>query len=232
MRNRSVQHVVFSLMGVVVFASGVLAQRGEFAQSQRANADALRNYTWKTRTELRLQGESKAVTLEQVRYDMDGRLQKTTIGGSRVAEEAGGRGGPLRQRVVAKKKEEFAELMSALSALAASYAHLSPDRLESFAKTADVSRGLGAQTGSLRIHGQNVLWPNDDMAILIDPQAFTMRRVEIDSVLDGQQVHIVADYRSLANGLTYQARSVLSYPSKGVEVTVESFELQFVGRVR
>jgi hypothetical protein len=39
----------------------------------------------------------------------------------------------------------------------------------------------------------------------------------------------VADYRSLDNGLTYQARAVLRYPEKEVELTVESFEYRHVG---
>ena len=70
---------------VVLIALGsalVLAQEPpSFAASQKANAQALRKYTWKSRTELKLKGESKNVKLEQVRYDMDGKLQKTPLGG-------------------------------------------------------------------------------------------------------------------------------------------------------
>jgi hypothetical protein len=51
-----------------------------FAESQKANAQALRQYSWKSRTEIKLKGESKNVTLEQVRYDENGKLQKTPIG--------------------------------------------------------------------------------------------------------------------------------------------------------
>ena len=62
-------------------ASLLLAQGGApFAESQKANAQALRQYTWKSRTELKLKGESKSVKLEQVRYDLNGKLQKTPIG--------------------------------------------------------------------------------------------------------------------------------------------------------
>ena len=53
-----------------------LAQ-AQFAESQKANAQALRQYTWKSRTEIKLKGESKNVKLEQVRYDATGALQKT-----------------------------------------------------------------------------------------------------------------------------------------------------------
>jgi hypothetical protein len=59
-----------------------------------------------------------------------------------------------------------------------------------------------------------------------------MRRVEITTALDAKPVHLVADYRSLDNGLTYQARAVLRYPDKQMDLTVENFEYQFIGRAR
>jgi hypothetical protein len=71
---------VSALMCAIAVA-GMSAQQREFSQAQRANADALRDYTWKSRTELRLKGEPRNVRLEQVRYDLDGRLQKAQIGG-------------------------------------------------------------------------------------------------------------------------------------------------------
>jgi hypothetical protein len=81
-------------------------------EAQRANAAALREYTWKSRTELTLKGETRSVRLEQVRYDLDGRLQKTQIGRTPGQSQGAGSGrgrsaGPLRQRVIAEKQEEF-----------------------------------------------------------------------------------------------------------------------------
>ena len=75
---------------LIALASGlVLAQEPpSFAASQKANAQALRQYSWKSRTELKLKGESKNVKLEQVRYDLDGKLQKTPLGGSPQAAPA------------------------------------------------------------------------------------------------------------------------------------------------
>src|SRR3972149_9721364 len=57
-------------------------QKEQFAQAQKDNAAALRQYTWKTRTEIKLKGESKSMKLEQVRYDLDGKLEKTPIDGA------------------------------------------------------------------------------------------------------------------------------------------------------
>jgi hypothetical protein len=213
---------------------GAAEPNAEFVRAQQANKTALREYTWKSRTELKLKGESKNVTLEQVRYDFDGNLQKTRIGGS-PAEEGPARGrlgGPLRQAIVAHKKEAFKDLMEGLAALAGSYANLPQRSLQMFAGQATFSKGVGAEQGTIRAHGRNVLAPDDSMAIWVDPTSYMMRRVEIATALDTKPVHLAADYRSLDNGLTYQARAGLRYPSKEVELTVEAFEYQYVGTPR
>ncbi len=219
---------------VVALGATVSAQQREFVDAQRANAEALRSYIWKSRTELKLEGEIVNVRLEQVRYDFDGRQQKTQIGGSTPSSEAGGRraGGPIRNRVVAKKKEEFKELMGDLATLAGSYAQLPPETLKTFAARATITKSQGIDGGSLRVQGRGVLSATDEMTVWIDPAKFMIRRVEVTTALEGKPVFITADYRSLENGLTYQTRSILRYPDKQLDVAIENFDYEFVGRPR
>jgi hypothetical protein len=217
-------------------AIAIAQQKEAFVQAQQANKAALREYTWKRRTELKLKGESKKVTMEQVRYDVDGKLQKTPIGGGpepppqeQPAGRRGRRGGRVKEKVIENKKEEFAELMQNLGALVASYGQLPQDKLQAFAKNATTGKGEGAQAGTVRIQGDNVLVDGDSMSIWIDPTSSMMRRVEIATSLEKKPVSAVSEYRSLDNGPTYQARSVLTYPEKQIELTVENFEYQRVG---
>jgi hypothetical protein len=220
--------VAFTLMTAIASAQ----QKEQFVQAQQANTTALREYTWKRRTELKLKGESKKVTMEQVRYDIDGKLEKTAIGGApeppqeQPAAGRGRRGGRLKQEVIENKKEEFAELMQNLGALAASYGQLPQEKLQDFAKTATVVKGDGADAGTVRIQGANILVEGDSMSIWIDPTSYMMRRVEIGTWLEKKPVSLVSEYRSVDNGPTYQARAVLRYPEKQIELTVENFEYQ------
>ena len=82
---RRIVATVVALLAAITVGS---AQQKEFVQAQQANKAALREYTWKSRTELKLKGESKKLTLEQVRYDIDGKLQKTPIGAPPAQEQA------------------------------------------------------------------------------------------------------------------------------------------------
>jgi hypothetical protein len=215
--------VLIALGSALVLAQGPPS----FAESQKANAQALRQYTWKSRTEIKLKGESKNVKLEQVRYDVDGKLQKTPLGGPPPAAPAaqpqqGGRGGRLKKKVIENKKEEFGEMMQGLGQLVASYGQLPPDKLQAFAANATKGRGEGAMQGTAQIQGLDVLQQGDSMTIWIDPASQMMRRVEIKTIYEKKPATLVADYRSVPNGPTYMARAVLTYPEKNVELTVDN----------
>jgi hypothetical protein len=229
---RTLALLCLSFLGSVAAIAG--APQQEVVKAQRANAAALREYSWKSRTELSLKGETRNVRLEQVRYDLAGRLQKTLIGGQ-SQDSGSGRTrseGPLRQRVIAKKQEDFRDLMNDLAALADSYAHLPPDRIQAFATHATFTKREGIEAGLVRINGRSVPTAGDEMVVWIDPVSAMTRTVEIRTALESKAVHLVADYRSLHNGLTYQARSVLRYPDEQLNLTVENFDRQFEGRRR
>jgi len=217
------------VMTLVAFTSAAVlgaqsARSGDFARAQQANNAALRTYTWKSRTELKVKGETKKVTLEHVRFDIDGQLQKTRIGGTADDLPRGRRGGPIKQRIVAKKIEDFKEEMSALAALAASYGHLSHERLDAFAKGSTIGRDESLYPGTIRIDGRDVLMADDSMTVWIEPATYMTRHVEIRTRFEDDPVRLVADYRTVVNGPTYQARAVLRYPEDQIEVVVENFE--------
>ena len=232
----SIEAGCFALSGVVFLSLGAMAQDKEkFAQAQQQNKEALTQYTWKSRTELKMEGESKNVTLEQVRYDLDGTLQKTQLTGGeeQQAKDSGGRrgrrGGGLKGKIVEKKKAEFAQMMKELGQLVASYAHVPPEKMQAFLKGAMVTPGEGDNAGTLRIQGGDVLREGDAMTIWIDPQTSMMHRVEILTHYEDNVVNSLSEFRSVSGGPTYQARTTLLYPEKEIELTVENYDYEHVG---
>src|SRR4051812_33093936 len=114
MRSLFSRHTRLRIAVMLALSSApLLAQNPpSFADSQKANAQILRQSSWKSRTELKLKGESKSIKLEEVRYDLNGRLQKTSLTPApAAAPPPTGRGGRLKKKIVDNKKEEFAELM-------------------------------------------------------------------------------------------------------------------------
>ena len=235
--SKVVRSVVLVLGASLALAGGFQQHKEQFAQAQKENSAALKQYTWKSRTELKMKDESKNVKLEQVRYDLDGKQQKTSIGEppqQQSKQEAGRRGGRrgrgrAKEKLIENKKEEFAELMKSLGQLVGSYAHLPPDKMQAFAQNATVAQAQGERGDQVLIQGSNALVAGDTMSIWIDSASYGMRRVEIHTSFEGNPVHFTGEFQALTDGPTYPARLKLEYPDKEVELTVESYDYQKVG---
>lgn len=199
----------------------------QFVQSQRKNAEELRQYTWKSRTEIRRGREIKSVQLALMRYDIYGALQKTPITAT-AQPQLPARG--LRGRIAQKMKDEFVDTLQNLEALARSYGELPPEAMQRFIATASVAPDVGLQQTALRLSGQDVRRPGDSMSIWMDRSTRRMRKVDIHAALDGKPVRVVSDYRDLPDGPTYLARSAIDYPSEALTVVAENFDYQRVAR--
>ena len=197
----------------------------KFAQAQKANKAALQQYTWVSRTDIQMKGESKKVKLEQVSHDANGQEQKTPIDGpsqqASSGQEGGGGSGRLKKRIIEKKKKEFAELFQDLGQLLSSYRNLQPEQLQAFVKNAQFSLGQGEYGGTIRITGNDIVQPGDTMSIWIDKQTMLQRRLEIDSALDKKTVLVSADFQNIPN---YMARAILEYPDKEIQIFVDKSE--------
>ena len=60
-------------------AAAQARQDRQFAQAQQENAKKLRQYSWKSRTEVRKGGETKSTQLHLVRYVAEGNVQQTLV---------------------------------------------------------------------------------------------------------------------------------------------------------
>ena len=117
-----------SLSAAVAAQSPDLAAKvAKFAEGAKANAAALRAYSWKQRVQVTLKGEAKPAKLYQMRYDADGKAQKTELTAEAPKTEPekedrgrdrGRRGGDLvKKQIVENKIEDAKEYAAALADL-------------------------------------------------------------------------------------------------------------------
>ena len=198
-----------------------------FAQAQQENAQALKQYTWKSRTEIRKGGETRNVQLNLMRYDIRGTLQKTLIS-TTPQQQLPTRG--LRGHIAQKKKEDFVETLHSLETVAKSYSELPPDRMQRFMATATTTPEIGPQQKLLRITGSDVVKPGDSMSLWVDAVTRKMRKIEIQTALVRKLVRVSSDFQDLPKGPNYMARSVMDYPSEELTVITENFDHELATR--
>lgn len=202
------------------------AQDQKFALAAKQNAAALQQYTWKSQTQIRKEGEVKATKLFSSRYAADGTVVQLLIEEHSASLPKFG----IRGMVARKKKEDAQKLIEALQRLAKSYGELPPAKMQELMKTANATLEKNAPQPLLRIESTGVLQPGDSMILWLDANTRRQKRVEINSSFDEKPVRIVTEFRDLPNGPTYLARSVVDYPSEELTLTIENFDYEHLGR--
>jgi len=202
------------------------AQDQKFAIAAKQNAAALQQYTWKSQTQIRKEGDVKATKLYSNRYAADGTVVQLLLEEESAKLPKFG----IRGMVAKKKKEHAQELIEALQRLAKSYGELPPAKMQEFMKTANASLETNAPQPLLRLESTNILQPGDSMIVWLDANTRRQRRVEINSTFDEKPVRIVTEFRDLLNGPTYVARSVVEYPREELTLTMENFDYEHLGR--
>jgi hypothetical protein len=197
----------------------------QVAAAIKANAQALKTFSYQQRMQLQLKGETKKVTLTQMNYDMNGNLQKTQLS-EQPSGDAPPSGGRLKQRVIARKKGEFKEMMGEIADLVRSYTELPPQQLQTALKQAAFSPGEGDMAGSVQIVMRNVIQSGDSMTIWIDRTAMLYRRAVIATTYEGNPVTTTANYSMLPSGQVHMAQAILNYPKKQVVVQLDNMNYQ------
>jgi len=210
-----------------IFESGLpqAMNSEQVAGAIKANAQALKTFTHQQRMQLQLKGDTKKVTLNQITYDMNGNQQMTQLSEDPPAD-ARPSGGRLKQRVVAKKTDEFKDMMNDIAALVKSYTELPPEQLQASLKQAAFSPGEGDMAGSVQIVMRNVNQSGDSMTIWIDRTAMLYRRASIATTYEGNPVTLLANYAMLPSGQVYMAQAILNYPKKEVVVQIDNSNYQ------
>jgi len=175
----------------------------EVSKRMTSNFQKLREYSWSTQTEVSLKGQQISVTLEKLRYDLDGKLQIIPLGGN------------------GKLSPELQPVISELAQLGLSYAQPNPQQFSSFFAKAEKWQGTD---GTIRIEGQDFLRKGDRL----DIRAKNNRadRLSVETVYgNGTPVNVEAEFRALPNdGPTYVARLEVEVPGDGMTISIENFD--------
>ncbi len=183
--------------------------QGKIASRLAENAKRLRSYSWTMRTEVMVDGRSMSTSVEMTRYDIDGSLQTTPLGGS----------GELTEDVL--------QLVDGVARLALSYAQPDPTKFDRFfQQKASVWEGQGADAGTIRVEGQGYLQLGDKIEIRGRNQR--AETLEVRSSYAGTPLMVEAEYRALPNdGPRFVARLVAQHPRTGLELKIENFDHQY-----
>ncbi|MCG8455736.1 MAG: hypothetical protein MI919_05600 [Holophagales bacterium] len=200
----------------------------QYSQAAKQNAAMLTRYSWKMRTEVNVtvQGEAEQVVkLYEVRFDLDGRPQKTELTAPRAPAEPPKRGIGIRTRIKNAKKQEivaeYKRWAGELSELVESYTTPSAGTMLDFYSEATYTP---VENGLVKVEGRDFLQPGDSVTFVIDAATKAPRSFAFKTLLGRDTVQGNVEYGQAPAGPRYAARTTVHVPAKSVTAKVETYE--------
>ncbi len=157
--------LAFSLPGAFAQNPQLAQKVADIKQASAANKQALARYTWQEQQTISLKGEVKKTVSYQVSVAPDGQQQKIELGSSAAPPPSGGR---IKQRIVARKTDEFQQYGQDVAALAKQYTQPDPQLLQQAYQQGNASIQLGGAPGTVTVVIKNYLKPGDSMTLVFN----------------------------------------------------------------
>jgi hypothetical protein len=217
-RTRTIRGATTLALLLALAAPANAESAREIARGMRVNQQALQDFSWKSRTELKVNGKTKDVQLFDVRYDMDGGLLKRQAQPESTA----------RQRKTSRRGQEPSP---ELKALVDAYTHLTPVTLKEMFGKATIHPGAGDDAELIRVQAEGVRSLGDRVDLWVDRQSRRPRRSEIVTTIDGRTVRIETEFAELNQGPSYPARTRVhtQIKTKPAVLSIENFEFTLEG---
>ena len=194
-------------------------------QAAAENKQKLLQYQWTETTQLTLKGDAKPPTKNSCQYGPDGKVQKTAIGPP-PQEPSGGK---MKQKVIAKKKEEMKDYMQDVKAVLGMYVPPDPQKMQAAYQAGKVS--LNPVSGAVNLVFTDYAQPGDKMTLRFDTATKKITGLNISTYMGEEKdvVTLEVQMGSLPDGTNYEQQTVLNATAKQLVVTITNSNYQKLG---
>jgi len=186
------------------------------------NKQKLQQYQWTETMEPTLKGDPKPVSTYACHYGPDGQVQKTLT--SPPPEQPSG--GRMKQRIIAKKKEEMKDYMGDVKGLLSLYVPPDPQKMQQAYQAGKVS--LNPAEGMVNLIFKDYAQPGDQMTLTFDKAAHKITSLHISTYMGEAKdaVTLQVQMGSLPDGTNYTQQTVLDATAKQLVVTTTNSNYQ------
>lgn len=230
-KNSSVRIAVL-VCTVLVVSAAALGQQlttqervAAFKQSLAKSQTELRKYQWVETTTVTYKGDVKSVKKNTCYYGADGKIQKVPIAEPAPEQaQSGGRGGRLKKKIAANKKEEMTDYMQRAVLLVGHYAPPDPDLVKYSKETDNIKVEPVEPNKVIRLSLPNFYQKGDLLSATLNIAANTIVDVNVSTWLESDKdaVTLKIIFSQLNDGTSYASRTVLDAKAQKIVVTVEN----------
>jgi hypothetical protein len=211
-------------IAMVVFAVVAVSDEGAVdsdelalavADAQKANQAAITQYSWEVKTSLAKDGEEMATSINEMRFNTEGKLESTNVGGeSHVEKKRGFRG--RRQKA---KMEDMGEYLQKVMDLSSKYIFMSKGTLVDVFDRATIKQG----EKSIDITAGNLFVDGDKLFMSVDPTTKLAHQLTFSTKLDEDAINGVVKMDQMEDGPNKPAHVEIEVPSQAIKLTSETY---------
>ena len=137
----------------------------------------------------------------------------------------------MKQKVIAKKKEEMKDYMGQVKSLLGMYVPPDPQRMQQAFQSGKVSLNPNASSGVAQIVFKDYALAGDQMALSFDTAAKRITSVKVNTYLDDPKdaVTLAVQFASLPDSTNYVQKTVLDATAKNLVVTTTNSDYKAPG---
>jgi hypothetical protein len=161
----------------------------------------------------------------QVSVGPDGQQQKIELGSTAAPPPSGGR---IKQRIVARKTEEFQQYGQDVAALAKQYTQPDPQLLQQAYQQGNASIQLGGAPGTVTLVIKNYLKSGDSMTLVFNEHQKMIQSLQVSSYLSDPKdaVTMAVQFIKLQSGVNHVSTAQIDGVSKQMTVAIKNFNYQ------
>ena len=225
---------IATCLAVILIAVTIMAQETEqqkrvaaFKQAVQQSMAGLRKYEWIETTTVMLKGEVKSQKQNRCYYGADGKIQKVAVGEADSPPQeqpTGRRGGRLKGRIIAKKKEEMTDYMKQAVDLVHQYVPPDPALIQYSKDVKKVAVEPVEPDRVVRVSFHDFIKAGDLLSATLSIQPNAILDVNVSTWLESQTdgITLVVSFSQLPDGTSYSSRTTLDAKSKKIKVVVEN----------
>lgn len=182
----------------------------DISKAEEANTEGLKEYIWKRKSDISVNGEVKLTTYTQFSFDEQGKLQAQLVDAESNVKQKGG----LRGKAQKNAAEDKLEYVQKTLELALAYTYMTKGQLLDF-----ISKATVTDKGNLiEATGTDVYVKGDKLTILVDKKTHLFTKKTFSSFQGKDPVDGEINYEKFSSGINHGSTTILNMPAEKMKI--------------
>ena len=184
------------------------------SKADDANTEGLKQYIWKRKSDVSINGELKLTTYTEFSFDAQGKLQTKLIDAESSVKQKPG----LRGKAQKNAAEDKLEYVGKALELAVAYTYMTKGQLLDF-----IGKATVIEKGDIiEATGESVYVNGDKLTILIDSKTKLYTSKKFSSFLGKDPIDGEIKYEKFSSGINHGSETVMNMPAQKMKIDAKN----------